>query len=99
MKQFILFSSDEETIEIHYKYTQYELEQGVEYLENSYGLNVKLTLVKAFQDIRNYANKKKVYENKVHVTSFVSVFENMMKEKKQLVLKSFFKILRNFIEE
>jgi hypothetical protein len=39
----------------------YELEQGISHLENSYGLKFKLTLGKAFEDIRNFSRKKKVY--------------------------------------
>lgn len=61
LKQFILFSSDEETIEIHYKYTQFQLEEGIQHLENSYGMHVKLTVGKALEDIKNYSKKKKTY--------------------------------------
>ena len=83
LKQFILFSSDEETIEIHYKYTQYELDQGTQYLNNVYGIRLKLTLGKAFEDIRNFSKKKKVYENPVYVQKLVSVYDKILKLNKQ----------------
>ena len=85
-------------IEIHYKYTQYELEQGTEYLNNVYGIRLKLTLGKAFEDIRNFSKKKKVYENPVYVEKLVSVYDKILNLNKQESYRSVIKILAGFIE-
>jgi hypothetical protein len=97
LKQFILFSSDEESIIVPYKYSRFELEHGVDYLENVYGLNVKLTLGKAFHDIKNCSEKKKVYQNNIHIHRFIKAYEKAIKVKRRSLLSDTFSLLIQFI--
>jgi hypothetical protein len=97
LKQFILFSSDEETIVVPYKYSRFELEHATDCLESVYGLNVKLTLGKAFQDIKSCSNKKKAYQNSGHLLKFITVCEKAIKVKTQRLLSNTFTTLMKFV--
>jgi hypothetical protein len=97
LKQFILFSSDEESIIVPYKYSRFELEHGTDYLENVYGLNVKLTLGKAFHDIKSCSEKKKVYQNNIHILRFIKAYEKAIKVKRQSLLNDAFRLLTQFV--
>lgn len=63
-----------------------------------YGIRLKLTLGKAFEDIRNFSKKKKVYENPVYVEKLVSVYDKILNLNKQESYRSVIKILAGFIE-
>lgn len=44
---------------------------------------MKLTLGKAFEDLRNFSQKRKVYENPVYLQKLVSVYDKILKLNKQ----------------
>lgn len=99
LKQFILFSSDEDTIEIHYKYTQFELDEGMQCLNNTYGIKWKLTVGKAFEDIRNFSRKRSVYRNPMHLQKLTNVYSKVMKMQEKQSYRHVIRILAGFIEK
>ena len=60
-------------------------------------MNVKLTLIKAFQDVRNYSKKKKVYENVVSINRLINVYEKILRLNTQQSYRNVFRILAKFI--
>ena len=58
MKQFILFTSDDETINSNYTYLRWELEEAVDRLDTTMHFLQKVTVGKAFQDIYLLSRKK-----------------------------------------
>lgn len=46
-------------------------------------MHVKLTLVKAFQDIQNYSKKKVAYENIISINRLINVYDKIMRLNKQ----------------
>jgi hypothetical protein len=73
------------------------MERGMDYLESAYGLNLKLTLGKAFHDIRSCSEKKKVYQNNLNVHRLVKVYDKAIKIKKHSLLSDAFAALVHFV--
>lgn len=42
-------------------------------------MNIKLILIKSFQDIQNYSRKKKVYSNILSINRLINIYDKIMK--------------------
>ena len=75
LKQFFLFSSSEESLSANYKYMRHELEGVADKLENTIGMECKITIGKAFLDIREFCRKRKVYRDQSNIVKLVEKAE------------------------
>jgi hypothetical protein len=84
---------------VPYKYWRYEVEQAVDHLDNVYGLHVKLTIAKAFQDIRAYVDKRRAYQNLINVNQLANRYEKALKINTYAILSEVFQMLTKYIRK
>jgi hypothetical protein len=96
LKQFILFPLDEDTIQLQYKYSHYELQQALEHLHNACALHQKLSLLRPFQLIIAHARKRAIYLHPRNIKQLVDACDHALVGERPVLLRKALNVLISF---